>query len=247
MKKWIVLFLILLSGCAKENIHEHDEALLISAATSLIDVLERVKDVYESRCDCTLTINFGGSGSLAQQILQGAPVDVFISADARFVDMLEEKGKIVVETRAVVAENTLVMIAHPTFPKRLTIDQLDEVNRIAIGNPETVPAGSYIKQVFESLGRWERYEPSFVFAKDVRQVVSYVETGNVDVGFVYESDVRSAKAVKVLEAIDERLHAPIVYPVAVMESSKKRDEATEFVEFLLSEEGQAIFHEYGFR
>lgn len=223
--------------------------LFISAAASLTDAMEEVKEKYEQDHDINLTFNFAGSGKLSQQIQQGAPVDVFISANENWMDVLEEEELIAQETRSDITGNKLVLIVHNdsnlSYSSFKDI-QKGDIDQIAIGNPESVPAGEYTQAVLEHLDYWNTLEGKFVFAKDVRQVLTYVESGNADIGFVYESDALTSDKVKVLAKANPEYHNPIIYPGAVTSDSKLREDGIEFLEFLRSEEGQRILKKYGF-
>src|SRR5699024_64141 len=197
-----------------------------------------------------LTYNFGGSGSLAQQIEQGAPVDVFISANEDWLNKLAEKDLLINDTRYNLIGNQLVMIAaKETFLVYTSFADLtrEEVGDIAIGNPESVPAGQYAEEALRHLDLWEPLTDSFIFAKDVRQVLTYVETGNADIGFVYESDALLADNVTILEYAEEGSHEAIVYPIAVMKDTKEKEAAIAFAEYLKSTEAQEVLAKYGFK
>lgn len=223
--------------------------LTISAAVSLTDALEEIQSLYEKENNVELIVNLGGSGTLAQQILQGAPVDVFISANEKWMDTLEDEEQIIPTTRNDVTGNQVVLIAQKDSPlhyasfKDISLDELDQ---IAIGNPESVPAGSYTEQILTHIGLWDELESSFVYAKDVRQVLTYVESGNTDIGFVYESDARTSDAIKILANAEQDWHEPIIYPGAVLADTKNEAEATAFLQYLVTEEAQDIFKKYGF-
>ncbi|MFD2130707.1 molybdate ABC transporter substrate-binding protein [Pseudogracilibacillus auburnensis] len=223
--------------------------LFISAAASLTDAMDEIKPLYEEEHNVELTFNFAGSGKLAQQIQQGAPVDVFISANENWMDTLVEENLIKEDTRVDVTGNKLVLIVR----KDSTIDyssfediELDDVEQIAIGNPESVPAGEYTEAVLKAIDKWDELESKFVFAQDVRQVLTYVETGNAEIGFVYESDAISSDQVKILTESDPSMHDAIIYPGAVTADSEQEEKANQFIEFLLSDEGQEILGKYGF-
>jgi molybdate transport system substrate-binding protein len=224
--------------------------LTISAAASLTDALQAIQPIYqETAPEVNLTFNFGSSGSLQQQIEQGAPVDVFLSAAARQMDELESQGLILSETRHNLVGNEVVLIAPTDETAIASFEDLemDSVERVAIGDPESVPAGKYAQDVLTSLNVLEAIEPKLVLAKDVRQVLTYVETGNVDAGVVYRTDAQISDRIKVITTAPAESHAPVIYPIAVLQNSQNADAATEFVQFLLSEPAQTVFQEYGFK
>jgi molybdate transport system substrate-binding protein len=247
-----ILVAILFISCNSENedVTQERTPLTISAAISLSDALDEIKEIYEQEHLVDLTFNLGGSGSLAQQIQQGAPVDVFISANQQWMNILEDEDLIQTETRSDIIGNKLVLItglssslAYQSFAEI----SADDVDRIAIGNPESVPAGKYIEEALISLDKWTELEDKLVLAKDVRQVLTYVETENVDIGFVYESDAVGSDLVKVLATADTHLHEPIIYPGAVIADTKHEKEATDFLIFIGTDNAQEIWSKYGFK
>lgn len=250
---WLVLCFIMLAGCSNDLFEESNDKdqLLVSAATSLTDVMQELATAYEKVDPNTeITFNFGGSGKLAQQIQQGAPADVFLSADQVRMDMLDEQELIAEGTRADFATNELVLIANKeaTF----TIDSLEDLpslplDKIAIGNPDSVAAGTYAKQALQKKGSWgSSIEDKLFFGKDVHQVLTYVESGNADVGFVYRSDVALEKNIEVILSIDNDLHDDIVYPAGVTSFSENLKKSRDFISFLQSDEASSILQRYGF-
>jgi len=221
--------------------------LTVSAAASLQDVMKAIQAVYRQEHPHTnLVYNFGSSGSLQQQIEQGAPVDVFFSAAQQQMNALEQQELLLPGTRQNLVGNQVVLVA----PKNSDIADFqdlikDSVQRTAIGDPRSVPAGQYAQEVLISLKLYEALKPKLVFARDVRQVLTYVETGNADAGLVYATDARSER-VRVVATAPPNTHQPILYPVAVIKASKNAEAAQEFVQFLVSDRAQAIFSQYGF-
>lgn len=224
-------------------------ALIVSAAASVQDAMKAVQIAYaKENPDIPLTYNFGSSGSLAQQIAQGAPVDVFLSASLRWMDDLETQGQLLEGSRRALLQNSLVLIADQDNSAIQDFFDLDTeaVSKIAIGEPNSVPAGRYAEEVLTSLDLFATLQPKLVFAKDVRQVLSYVATGNVDVGVVYATDTQISDQVQVLATAPAASHSPIIYPVAVVEDSANTTVAQDFVAFLSTEPAIAIFESYGF-
>lgn len=251
----LLIAIILLSSCGITDNKQTNEikekaTLTISAAISLTDALEEMKPIFEKEHDVELTFNLGGSGKLAQQIQQGAPVDVFISANQDWMDILEHEKLIQSDTRKDITGNKIAFISSKktnlSIDSLEEIDQLDSVKQIAVGNPETVPAGKYTEQFLTSLNKWDELQDKLILAKDVRQVLTYVETGNADVGFVYESDAKTSNQVNILFTADTTLHDPIVYPAAVMSDTEHEDLAKDFLRFLESDQAQDILKSYGF-
>ncbi len=197
--------------------------------------------------EITLENNYGSSGTLTQQIEQGAPVDLFLSAATNPMDDIERKGLLEPGTRGDLLRNSLVLIA----PKDSHISDFSAlanptVRVIAIGDPASVPAGQYGQQSLEALHPFDQIKPKLVLGKDVRQVLSYVQTGNADVGIVYATDALIAPQVRVLATVPENTHQPIVYPIAVLKESRHKIEAVAFEEFLKSSTARGIFEKHGF-
>lgn len=223
--------------------------LTVSAAISLTNALQEIKQVYVgAKPNFGVTYNFGASGALQQQIEQGAPVDVFISAGVKQMDSLQQKGLLIPETRKNLLTNRLVLITPKNGISLTSFRDLTrtDIKRIAIGEPRSVPAGQYAQEVLTNLRIFDQLKSKLVFANNVRQVLTYVETGNVDAGVVYITDAKESDRVRVAATAPENLHSPIVYPVAILKSSKNVAGAREFVQFLTSSAGNAVFQKYGF-
>lgn len=223
--------------------------LTVSAAASLKGALAEAADVYMQKNPAVkVTLNFGSSGSLKRQIEQGAPADVFISAGEREMDSLEEQGLIDPGSRRDILANQVALVEPAASAVRIE-DWEDlagpRVRRVAIGIPETVPAGQYGREVLERLGLWEQLQPKLVFCRDVLQAASYVRTGNVDAGIVFLTDSRLGGLRLVAEA-PTGSHQPAVYPAAAVKSSRHLEEAGDFLSFLASREAAAVFSKYGF-
>jgi molybdate transport system substrate-binding protein len=247
-----IILAVLCTSCTNNNEVAKEERvpLMISAAMSLGDALHEIKEIYEEEHLVDLTFNLGGSGSLAQQIQQGAPADIFLSANQEWMNRLEREGLIQTETRADIIENQLVLIAATSSPLEYTSFteiSASDVGRIAIGNPESVPAGKYAKDALISLEKWNELEDQLLLAKDVRQVLTYVETENADIGFAYESDAMTTDLVKIVATSDTDLHEPIVYPGAVIANTTHEKEAADFLAFLETNQAQEVFKKYGFK
>lgn len=257
LKKIAALFLIcaftimVATGCGGEaNTPMENEPvnLSVSAAASLKDVAEELKILYEAQnTDVTISYNMAGSGTLQQQIENGAPADLFISAGKQQMDTLQEKGLLVDSSRKDLLGNELVLISDKNS-ELADFEALTEadVEKIAIGTPETVPAGKYAQEVLTSLGLWEQVQDKLVQAQDVRQVLNYVETGNAEAGLVYRTDALASDQVKIVAKAPADSSEPIVYPMAVIKASQHQKEAQEFANFLRSDEAVALFEKYGF-
>ena len=225
-------------------------ALTVSAAASLTDILNAINGAYVAQNPAVaIAPNFASSGTLQTQIENGAPVDVFISAGATQMDNLQRQNLLLNETRRDLLNNRVVMVVPFESALRLTSFgdlALDKVKKIAIGDPKSVPAGMYASQSFDELGITAQLQPKEVLAADVRQVLTYVESGNVDAGVVYWTDAITSPKVKVVAVGPEDINAKIVYPVAVMKASKNRDLAKSYIDFLLGAQAKALFEKYGF-
>jgi molybdate transport system substrate-binding protein len=224
--------------------------LTISAAISLKDALDEAKQIYTTENpNVTIAANYGASGTLQLQIEQGAPVDVFFSAAPKQMDALETKGLLLEGTRKDLLRNEVVLIV----PKdsKLGISSFQDLTRadvkqVALGEPVVVPAGQYAKEVLTSMGIYDAVNAKAVLGKDVRQVLTYVATGNVDAGIVYATDALSSAQVKVVATAPASSHAPVIYPAAVIKASKNPAAAKAFLDFLASPRGLAVFQKYGF-
>lgn len=245
----LALSMIIMTGCGGSEEEEKAEVTVLAAA-SLTDALDEIIAEYEKDADCTITPSYAGSGDLVQQIEGGAPCDIFISASKSNMDQLEEGGYIDTDTRQDMLVNTLTLISTIEKKDVVTMDSLtsDEVGTIALGEPETVPAGKYATQVLDNLNITSQLTDKIVYAKDVRAVLDYVETGNADCGFVYRTDALMMDDEKgvIIGDVDESLHDAIVYPAAILKDAPQADFAADFYEFLQSDFAKEVFEKYGF-
>lgn len=224
-------------------------ALTISVAASVQDAMKEVQTAYQTEAPgITITYNFGSSGSLAQQISQGAPTDVFLSASKQWMDDLEGQGQVLEGSRKDLLLNSLVLIVpkDKTEVTDFTDLDTDKIGKLALGEPESVPAGKYARETLTAMNLFEALQPKLVFGKDVRQVLSYVETGNVDAGLVYATDAKVSDQVQIVATAPADSHAPIIYPVGVVADSQHAEAAQAFVDFLSSDTAVGIFQSYGF-
>ncbi|BBD67336.1 molybdenum ABC transporter periplasmic molybdate-binding protein [Nostoc commune NIES-4072] len=223
--------------------------ITVSAASSLKDALEEIKPLYQqSKSNINISYNFGASGALQQQIEQGAPADIFISAGQKQVDALEQKGLLLPGSRTNLANNSLVLIVAQDVVGISSFSNLisSRINKIAIGEPRSVPAGQYGEEVLKNLKLYDQLKSKFVFGNNVRQVLAAVESGNAQAGIVYATDAKTSNKVKVVVTADEKLHSPIVYPVVVIKSSKNISAAKQFVQFLSGSQAKTVLRKYGF-
>jgi molybdate transport system substrate-binding protein len=226
------------------------QQLTVSAAASLTDAFKEIAPRFEAaKPGVTVRFNFAASGVLLQQIVQGAPVDVFASADQDTMNRGAAQKLLAAETRRDFASNTLVLITPPASapsPIRQLGDlALPGVRRIAVGKAASVPVGRYTQQALEAAQLWSGLQPKLVFADNVRQVLDYVSRGEVEAGFVYRTDAELARG-KVRVALTVGGHAPVSYPAAVVADSRHAALARDFVHFLGGGEAQAILARHGF-
>ncbi|GFP41177.1 MAG: Molybdate-binding periplasmic protein [Actinobacteria bacterium] len=234
------------SGCGSSG----EQQLVVSAAISLSNAFEEIKAEFEkNNPDSNIIYNFAASGVLQAQIEQGAPVDVFASASEKQMDVLEERGLLVAGSRADFAQNEVVLIVPGNSvrsPANFQELVKPEVIRIAVGNPEIVPAGQYAREVLTNLGLWDKVQEKLVMAENVRQALAYVEKAEVDSGIVYYTDALISRSVVIAASAPPGSHRPIVYPIAVIRGSKEEELARRFISFIVSQKGQGILQKYGF-
>lgn len=224
-------------------------SLTVSAAISLSPALTEIKTVYQSSNPNTIiTYNFGASGALEQQIQQGAPVDIFFGAATKQMDGLQKANLLLNETRRNLLTNRLVLITPKNGAVLSDFKQLTEakIKKIAIGAPKSVPAGQYAQEMLTKLGLLPQLQPKLVLGNNVRQVLTFVESGNVDAGIVYTTDAKASDKVTVRLTAAENLHSPIVYPLAIIKNSRNSAAAKLFVEFLAGDRAKIVFQKYGF-
>ncbi len=239
------LALIIMAGPAWGASQE----LTVSAAASLTNAFPEIGRIFEQQHPGTKVVfNFAASGPLLQQIAQGAPVDVFAAADPKTMNQAQEKGFIVPASRKNFVSNTLVL----TVPQdsKVSLSALKdlgvaEVKRVAVGNSESVPVGRYTQEALVKAGLWELLQPKLILGSSVRQVLDYVMRGEVDAGFVFATDVTIAKG-KVKTVMEVQGHQPIIYQVAMVSASQKKELAQAFIDFLAAPGGAEILSKYGF-
>ncbi|MFW6296402.1 MAG: molybdate ABC transporter substrate-binding protein [Halothece sp.] len=255
-----ILSSLLLVGCNPPNnvqVGNSSQAnpstqLTVSAAASLKEAMEEIKKLYQEEYpDRDIIYNFGSSGSLQRQIEQGAPVDVFISAAVDKMDTLEEQGLILTGSRRDLLKNQMVLVTSASNQTELKLSDFKDlttegVTKVALGEPESVPAGKYAQQVLTSFKIAEQVNSKAVYGKDVRQILNYVATGNVDAGIIYYTDAQVSDDLKIVATAPETTHSPVIYPIAVIQDSDAPEAASELVEFLETPAAQAVFEEYGF-
>jgi len=227
-----------------------EPALVVFAAASLTNVLQELGDGFTRETGIAVKFSFAASSALARQIENGAPADVFFSADVEWMDYLQTRKLIDPESRRDVVGNRLVLIAPadslvqlsigPNFPLAAALAK----GRLATGDPDSVPVGRYARTALTNLGVWTAVEPRLVRADSVRAALSFVDRGEVPLGIVYETDALIDKNVRIVDVFPASTHEPIVYPVAL--TAKRSPGAARFIAHVRGPAGDLIFKAYGF-
>jgi len=229
---------------------QQKKEIIVSAAASLRDAFQEIGAIYEKQTGVKPNFNFAASGVLQQQIETGAPVDVFASAAQQQMDNIQKKGLLQDETRKNFTGNSLVLIVPAN--SKLGIKSFEDiadakVARIAIGSPKTVPAGQYAQDALTAMKLWDKLQPRFIPAENVRQVLDYVSRDEVDAGLVYASDAAvGGDKIRVVAQAPKGTHEPIIYPIAVLKDSANKADAVKFIELTQSKTGKDILIKYGF-
>ena len=225
------------------------EPITVSAAISLTNALEEIGRAYEAAGGGAVRLNFGGSNVLARQIINGAPVHLFISADEAQMDLVERAGAVMAGTRLALLGNQLVVIApRGNHAQIKDLDALErpDIRRIAVGDPAAVPAGVYTRQYLHARGKWLVLGPKLVPLPNVRAALAAVANGSADAGIVYESDATASDAVEIGFVILAAEGPPIVYPAALVRHTARRAEAERFLAFLRGPVATAVFERHKF-
>lgn len=240
-------FSLILSGCGNKKENENKE-ITVSIAASLQKPMDKIKDEFQKESGIKVNYNSGGSGTLKKQISEGANVDIFFSANTKYANELVDEGLVKEDETYNFLSNSLVLIGNKDNEKK--IDNLDELKnvkgKIGVGEVSTVPAGQYTKQTLDNLKLWDSLKGKFIYAKSVTNVVNYVESGDVDYGFVYKTDAMSLKDSKIVYEIPNDYHKMIEYSLCLLKDSKNLDESKKFIDFLKGDKAKEIFKEYGF-
>jgi molybdate transport system substrate-binding protein len=249
MKSWMTLWLLLLSASGfAEN--SDKPSILVFAAASLSNTLQEVGNNFTRETSISVQFSFAASSALARQIENGAPADVFFSADIEWMDYLQARKLIQVPSRHNMLGNRLVLVAPadskleikiaPNFPLAPVLGK----GRLATGDPESVPVGRYARQALTKLGVWSTIEDHLVRADSVRSALAFVDRGEVALGIVYETDALIDRNVRVVDMFPENTHLPITYPLALTTTAKA--DAANFIDYLRGPIGDAAFKKYGF-
>jgi molybdate transport system substrate-binding protein len=224
--------------------------LTVHAAASLVDAMKEIGPAYEKQSGDKLQFNFGASSLLARQIEQGAPADVFFSADEAKMDDLDKKGLLQAATRRSLLSNLLVVVVpvdSATPPKSASDLTRPEYRKLALAETQSVPAGIYAREYLQKLGLWDRVKAKVVPTENVRAALAAVESGNVEAAIVYKTDALTSKKVTVAVEIPASEGPKISYPVAVLKSSREIERAKIFVDYLSGPAAGSIFEKFGFR
>jgi molybdate transport system substrate-binding protein len=236
------------SNCGKQQ--KTPVILTVSAATSLQETLTDISQAYQrENPHVTIATNFAASGILKQQIEQGLPVDVLISASPKVMNELQDKNLVLAQTRQDIVKNSIVLIVPQDSINISNFMDLssDRVKTVAMGSWDTLAVGFYTREVLTSWGILNQVQKKAVYANEgVRQVLKAVESKSVDAGLVFKTDAQLSNKVKVVAMAAENSHSPIVITTAAIANSQNILEAKEFIQFLLSAQAQSVFDKYGF-
>jgi len=244
-----VTILAVLSCGPGDTVSNEVSPVVVSVAVSLSGALRKAADEFERATDVTVVLNAGGSDTLATQLLAGARVDLFFSADTRQMDRVVAGGRVVTKTRVDLLSNQLVVVSHIDRVGKVSgVTDLgsSQVRRIAIGDPDSVPAGVYAREFLESVGIWDAVRSKVVPTRNVRAALAAVEAGNADVGFVYRTDVTLADRVGITFVIPVDQGPQIRYVAAVTSDAPHEAAARQLLQFLRSGRARRIFEEAGF-
>jgi molybdate transport system substrate-binding protein len=224
------------------------EVIRISVPASMTDAIKELIAQFGATGQYAAVMpNYGPSGTLAKQIVEGAPADLFISANQKWMDYLREEKRIEPATEKILTANTLVFVGMNN-PAVIKMADIVRLKRIAIGSPKSVPAGEYAVQAMEKAGIYKPLEEGqkLVMAKDVRQSLTYADRGETDGAFVYKTDALMATQAVILFEVDQTLYSPVTYPVALTVDGAKNDEAKALYDFFTGPEARKVFLKYGF-
>jgi len=240
----VIAALLLCVPCRAE-----DKVVRVSAAASLGDVLKAIDADFEKETGIKVELNLAASNALARQIEEGAPVDVFFSADLAKMDGLEKLGRIDAATREDQLSNGLVVVAPADSQLKVAAgrDLAGEVvKKLAVGDPKGVPAGIYAKEWLTKLGVWSAVEPKLIATESVRAALAAVESGNVDAGIVYKTDASISRKVKIVLEVPADEAPQITYPMALIEGAAHAEAGKKYLDHLDSPQAVRLFNHYGF-
>jgi len=245
MTLWLLLF-----GLASSAAQTDKPAIIVFAAASLTNALQEVGDGFTKDSSIPVKFSFAASSALARQIENGAPADVFFSADLEWMDYLQSRTLIQIPTRHDVLANQLVLVAPadskivlkigPHFALAKTLG----TGRLATGDPDSVPVGRYAREALTKLGVWNEVEARLVRADSVRSALAFVDRGEASLGIVYATDAQIDHKVRVVDAFPDNTHVPIIYPIALTAMAKP--DAIKLIDYVRGPVGEATFKKYGF-
>ncbi len=252
LARLIAAFCLLLMLAAAPQPAAARDTLTVFAAASMRNALDDVDKAFSKATGVRVTASYAASSALAKQIAQGAPADVYVSANVKWMDYLQKEELIVPATRVDLLGNALVLIApksskldHVTIGQGFDIAKLAGQGRIAVADTKAVPAGLYAKAALQSLGAWKAAAPKLAQAENVRATLAYVARGETPLGIVYATDAKIEPKVKVIGVFPAGSHPAITYPVAALKDAKSKA-VTQYLRFLRTPEAKAIFETYGF-
>lgn len=255
MKKIIFVFFLisyLFVSCNQSNntqSNSENKEIYVLAAASLTDVLTELANNYKQKTSTEIIFSFASSGALQAQIEASAPADIFFSAAQKQMNALEEKGLVDSETRKDLLENKVVLISPKNSNlniKSFTDITNSNVKKLGLGEPKSVPVGQYSEEILSNLSILDIAKEKAVYGSDVRNVLDWVETAEVDCGIVYATDAKIAKNINIIAEAPEGTHKKVIYPISIIKSSQNKEEAKKFIEYISTDKSKEIFQNYGF-
>ncbi|MGP2528128.1 molybdate ABC transporter substrate-binding protein [Acidaminococcus sp. LBK-2] len=247
----LAVFLIFGCGNSAPQPKAAQEEIYISAAASMADAVNEIKGEYEKKHpEVAIRTNYAGSGTLMNQIMEGSPADLFISASDKQMDTLEKKQLVDGSSRVELLKNELVLIVPKASSLALSSFQDaagDNVTKIAIADPASVPVGQYSEKLFQNMGIWDQVKQKMVLSQDVRQSLEWVASGNVPCAPVYRTDAAIEKdRVRIVAVAPGGINQGIFYPLAILKKSGEKPAVRDFYQYLKSPEAQKVYEKYGF-
>ena len=259
MKKIIFITLLisyLFISCGSSNTTDNtsktnteNKDILVLAAASLTDVLTELANNYKTETGTTVTFSFASSGALQTQIEAGSPADIFFSAAQKQMDALQEKDLIDTDTRKDLLKNKVVLISpnNSTLNIKSFTDMTNaNVTKMGLGEPKSVPVGQYSEEILSNLSILDTVKQKAIYGSDVRNVLSWVRTGEVDCGIVYATDAQIANDINIIAEAPEGTHKKVIYPIAIVKSSANKEEAKKFIDYISNDKAAEAFKNYGF-
>lgn len=249
LKFLLVVSLFGIVSCNPKTENTEGKEIIVLAAASLTDVLTELSQTYKDITGVTVIFSFASSGALQTQIESGVPADIFFSAAQRQMNVLEEKGLINIDTRKNLLENKVVLIAPAN--STLNIKSFNDianpnVKKVGLGEPKSVPVGQYSEEILNHLSILDIAKSKAIYGSDVRNVLSWVETGEIDCGIVYETDAKIANNINIITQAPEGSYQRVIYPIAVINYSNNKEEAQKFINYISTDSSMEVFKKYGF-